>query len=840
MKKILIVLFAIMIVNSLFSQSDEIWDIHFQFDISTPSGFSSPTGAETDGSYFYVSNSSTNEIAKFDLDGNWIENFSINGLPFGLHDLTYDGTYFYAGDGTTNTIYEMDFSTQSIVNVIYPPLPIRTIAYDSEQDAFWVTNWFTNTLFLIDRNGFVLNQYVFPINLNGLAYDSYTVGEPYLWAFTGIYTGGDGIIEQFDPLNGTFTGITHNVSEDFPGTHAGGLFCSDNLGTFFIILGGIAKGDPSYLFGYKVGYTPNAYAPEPPVDFTLTADPGGALEVTINWINPSVNLVGNPLTELLEIRLYRDAVLIYTDPLSIIGAPCTYIDYTPSSGMHYYFLFAFNSYGSSSVSDSVWVGEDVPAAVDSLLLTYNPQTGSATLTWINPTTGLHGGPFLDPILGYHIERSDGVVFELTGMSYVFYDFLPFPDCWCYNVTPFNSVGDGGTATSQMLIQNCDVIVIFDLDPTSTGIFLKDVIQFYYPGVVLICNDISSIILTSDIDAVFVLLGIYPNNYVLHESEVGPLVDYLDSGGCLYMEGGDTWFNDNPTSIHSYFNINPVNDGDDDLSDIQGLNFLSGMNWTYTGENNCIDHIEPISPADTLFQNLTPLYNCGVTYDAGNYKTVGISFELTGIEGINTLDDAVLGILNFFDIPMSVFGYIAGYVNLIGGNGDVTEVEVILANMTTNPDPFGFFMFEVLPGTYDLFFNYEHYFPVQICDVIVYENDTTYVNVDLYYLEPPVNLNYQLNLPDVLLSWEEPQTILPISEYNIYRNDILIGLTTEIYYFDYNVPIGTYEYYVTTMYEDYESIPSDSIIVEVTDADGFILVFETKLYENSPNPFNPAV
>ena len=108
-----------------------------------------------------------------------------------------------------------------------------------------------------------------------------------------------------------------------------------------VILGGIAKGNPSYLFGYEVGYTPDAYAPEPPNDFTLTADPGGALECTISWINPSVNLVGNPLTELLEIRLYRDAVLIYTDPLSIIGAPCTYTDYTPSSGMHYYNLFAF-------------------------------------------------------------------------------------------------------------------------------------------------------------------------------------------------------------------------------------------------------------------------------------------------------------------------------------------------------------------------------------------------------------------------------------------------------------------------------------------------------------------
>ena len=452
MKKLLIVLFAILIVNSLLSQTDEIWDLHFQVDVSTSSGLSSPAGAETDGTYFYVSNSLSNEIAKFDLAGNWIENFSINGLSFGLHDLTYDGTYFYAGDGTTNTIYEMDFSTQTLISAISTPLPVRAISYDPDQDAFWATNWFTDNLFLIDRNGFVLNQFMFPINLNGLAHDSYTIEEPNLWIYSGIYTGGDGIVEQLSLPAMSPTGLAHNVSEDFPATHAGGLFCTDELDEYIVVLGGIAKGNPSYLFGYEVGYTPEAYAPEPPQDFTLTADPGGALEVAISWINPSVNLIGNPLTGFLEIRLYRDEVLIYTDTSSGIGAPCTYTDYVPCSGMWYYDLIVFSDFGCSSVSDSVWVGPDVPDSVSNF---HGEQTApnqlSITLTWENPTLGLHGGPFLDPITGYDLERSDGTLFVIYGMSNEITDDTIVPGVWHYYLTPYNSIGEGGRARSNDIL-----------------------------------------------------------------------------------------------------------------------------------------------------------------------------------------------------------------------------------------------------------------------------------------------------------------------------------------------------------------------------------------------------
>jgi hypothetical protein len=451
MKKIILTFLLLVISFSLSSQSEEIWDLHYQIDVTTPSGFASPSGVETDGEFFYISNSLDNQIAKFDLNGTWIENFTIPNIPFGLNDLTTDGEYFYGGSGSTNTIFQMDFSSQSIVGGITSPIAVDAIAYDPNEDAFWVSNWQADVLMLIDRNGVLLNQLVFTDDAKGLAHDSYSTGEPFLWAYTGVYTGGDGIVTQYQ-LPGFFpTGLSHNITEDFPGTHAGGLFCSGEIVPGVIILGGIAKGTTSYLFGYEIAAT--GYATGPPTDFTLTADPTGSLEVLVSWINPAIDVNGNPLTELDELRLYSDGELIYTLTNPVIGEPATYNDASvASSGYSEYLLSAINSYGSSWVSGNIWVGPDVPDSVSNFYgEQIAPNYPEIILTWDNPTQGLHGGPFVDPILGYSLEDNSGTVYELVGSMEQYIIDVTILGTYYFMITPYNSVGVGGTATSNDII-----------------------------------------------------------------------------------------------------------------------------------------------------------------------------------------------------------------------------------------------------------------------------------------------------------------------------------------------------------------------------------------------------
>ena len=54
--------------------------------------------------------------------------------------------------------------------------------------------------------------------------------------------------------------------------------------------------------------------------------------------------------------------------------------------------------------------------------------------------------------------------------------------------------------------------------------------------------------------------------------------------------------------------------------------------------------------------------------------------------------------------------------------------------------------------------------------------------------------------NILLSWSEPESSLPVVAYHIYRNDELLSVTKNTTYTDENLSIGNYEYYIITYYE----------------------------------------
>ncbi|MFU8844502.1 MAG: M14 family zinc carboxypeptidase [Bacteroidales bacterium] len=153
---------------------------------------------------------------------------------------------------------------------------------------------------------------------------------------------------------------------------------------------------------------------------------------------------------------------------------------------------------------------------------------------------------------------------------------------------------------------------------------------------------------------FLCLGIYSNNHVLSATEGQSLAGFLNNGGNLYMEGGDTWYYDPSTTVHPMFNINPVSDGSGDLGTITGQagTFTEGMSFSYSGDNDWIDHIEPILPAQKIWQNQSPAYGTGVAHDAGSYKTIGVSHQFSGLsDGIppSTQVELMSAYLEFFGL-----------------------------------------------------------------------------------------------------------------------------------------------------------------------------------------------
>jgi len=92
-----------------------------------------------------------------------------------------------------------------------------------------------------------------------------------------------------------------------------------------------------------------------------------------------------------------------------------------------------------------------------------------------------------------------------------------------------------------------------------------------------------------------------------------------------------------------------------------------------------------------------------------------------------------------------------------------------------------------------------------------------------------------NSPEVLFRWE-------LIGYNLYRNGDMINqqTITDVTYIDSDVIVGeTYSYYVTALYDEGESSPSNIIEITITSvSDAIIEPLVTRLYSNYPNPFNP--
>ena len=153
----------------------EVWDLLNSFEAT--SGYQ--YGVASDGENIYTSSwsaSSTSMFYKYDMEGNFIEEFNIEGCGQ-IRDLTYDGQYFY-GVALSSTIYCLDFESHTLVSTINTDYgSMRGCTYDPERDGFWVIGNWSGNVSLIDRYGNIQISGVALPNVSGMAYykDSYGV-----------------------------------------------------------------------------------------------------------------------------------------------------------------------------------------------------------------------------------------------------------------------------------------------------------------------------------------------------------------------------------------------------------------------------------------------------------------------------------------------------------------------------------------------------------------------------------------------------------------------------------------------------------------------------------------
>jgi|GEM_PF-364837 len=158
---------------------------------------------------------------------------------------------------------------------------------------------------------------------------------------------------------------------------------------------------------------------------------------------------------------------------------------------------------------------------------------------------------------------------------------------------------------------------------------------------------------------FVCLGISSQLYQIMEGslEAARIEEYIAAGGNVYMEGGSVWFSGPLWGGHDFgpsFGIDAVDGGSLDLYNVSGvantlMPGIAELISPYYGGQTTFDHIEPIPPAELIFENSDNLDPIGVGYatPAGGH-TIGISFEIGGTDDTTFVMPAVAEFVAFFE------------------------------------------------------------------------------------------------------------------------------------------------------------------------------------------------
>lgn len=164
-------------------------------------------------------------------------------------------------------------------------------------------------------------------------------------------------------------------------------------------------------------------------------------------------------------------------------------------------------------------------------------------------------------------------------------------------------------------------------------------------------------------SVFVCLGVFPNNYLIGEGTppANDLVNYLNNGGRVYLEGGDVWYWDPMAGGYDFcplFGIIACSDGLDNMGPVAGDagTFTRGMYFQYAGENQWMDQITGATNSTVIFRDANDGFDCGVSHVLGARRTVGTSFELGGLidaGGVSTRRALLDSIMHFFGVMPGV-------------------------------------------------------------------------------------------------------------------------------------------------------------------------------------------
>jgi hypothetical protein len=216
------------------NRPEAMFDVQFMIhanDSLLPGSPKRTYGVLWTGTEFWMSQWTSDTIVRFTKNGQRLGFLKTANLPpttgnTGVRSMTMEGSNIWAVN-LSDTLLRLDPVTGQIVQKLAAPTAIagvRYIAWDpTEGGGFWIGS-FTSDMYKMSKTGAIIRT--IPRSVHGLlliagaAYDSVSVGGPYLWLNCQTDFAGTGnnssIVRQIKLSNGFGTSIVRDIKTDVP------------------------------------------------------------------------------------------------------------------------------------------------------------------------------------------------------------------------------------------------------------------------------------------------------------------------------------------------------------------------------------------------------------------------------------------------------------------------------------------------------------------------------------------------------------------------------------------------------------------------------------------------
>jgi len=183
-------------------------------------------------------------------------------------------------------------------------------------------------------------------------------------------------------------------------------FSVEGEGNYYIGFYNYSTADGYYfnLFSINIEAGLNALAPEAPSTLSVTPDAEGAIGATIKFTSPEKLINGTPITESVDMTIYRDGKNIKTITCEP-GKEESWHDDNPYAGTNTYSVTGtFNGEEGPATEMEAWIGVDKPKAPVLTSLSTTAKNMNVVIEWEKVTEGLQGAYFRPEDVTYTVFR----------------------------------------------------------------------------------------------------------------------------------------------------------------------------------------------------------------------------------------------------------------------------------------------------------------------------------------------------------------------------------------------------------------------------------------------------